>query len=303
MSLPNSGLPESVTTLYSQVMDWASDSRRTTSVPAVQTRKRRPNWRAIFIALTLLIVVAALVVWWLGRGDDDGSTPAVAASEPEDLPDDDASAEDDADDADADDESTGAEADGESEGFSTPGVTTLTTVPISTTTFTVEAPENAEDFGPSTLNARSTVSTVGLDEVTFGLTVAAAQEAAGTALVSVTSGSGCYHVVPTDAPEGIVFLVHAGTIERVDINSGPITTRSGVGIGTPEETVVDLFGDSLLRSQRPDGTVDLIFVPRDEADAKFRVVFNIHEGKVRAYKSGRFPQVLTPTGCETLEDG
>jgi len=268
---------------------------------AVQTRKRRPNWRAIFIALTVLIVVAALVVWWLGRGDGDDSTPAVAVSEPED-PSDDASAEDDTDEADADDESAGEEADSESEGYSTPGVTTLTTLPITTTTFTIEVPENAEDFGTSTLRARSTVSTVGLDEVTFGLTVAAAQEAAGTALVPVTSGSGCYHVVPTDAPEGIVFLVHAGTIERVDINSGPITTRSGVGIGTPEERVVELFGDSLLRSQRPDGTVDLILVPRDEADAKFRVVFNIHEGKVRAYKSGRFPQVLTPTGCETSED-
>ena len=109
----------------------------------------------------------------------------------------------------------------------------------------------------------------------------------------------CYHVVPHDAPEGIVFLVHEGTIERVDINSGSITTRSRVGVGSPESMVTDLFDDAIERQVRIDGTVDLVFVPHDPGDRDFRVVFNVSEGEVRAFKSGRLPQVMLDTGCES----
>ena len=143
------------------------------------------------------------------------------------------------------------------------------------------------------------MSTVGLDTVNFGMTVQQAQEAAGTLLVPIDSVGSCYHVVPHDAPEGIVFVVHSGTIERVDINSGPITTRSGIGVGTADDVVIQLFGDAIERSVRTDGTVDLIFVPSDAGDANFRVVFNTHEGQVRAFKSGRVPMIFTETGCET----
>ena len=143
------------------------------------------------------------------------------------------------------------------------------------------------------------MSTVGLDTVAFGMTVTEAQQAAGTVLVPAGPTGACYHVVPHDAPEGIVFLVSQGTIERVDINSGPITTRSGVGVGSPETMVTDLFGDSIERQVRVDGTVDLVFVPSDPGDRDFRVVFNVSEGQVRAFKSGRLPLVMSDTGCES----
>ena len=159
-------------------------------------------------------------------------------------------------------------------------------------------PPDADKFGPITLSERSTVSTVGLDEVNFGMTVQQAQTAAGVLLVPVAPISNCYRVVPYEGPEGIVFLVYDGTIERVDIIGGPITTRSGVGIGTSEETVVSIFGDSIKRSERSDGTVDLVFEPRDVGDRDFRVIFNVADGEVRAYKSGRVPQILAETGCE-----
>ena len=168
-----------------------------------------------------------------------------------------------------------------------------------TTTITTVPPKNPEQFGPPTLSARSTVSTVGLDTVHFGMTVADAQKAAGTVLVPAGPTGPCYHVVPHDAPEGIVFLVHEGTIERVDINSGSITTRSGVGVGSPESMVTDLFDDAIERQVRIDGTVDLVFVPHDPGDRDFRVVFNVSEGEVRAFKSGRLPQVMLDTGCES----
>ena len=275
--------------------------------------RRSPRWVPILVAVALVIVAVGGVIWWLGRdGGDDGDAPA-AADGTEEL-----SQGNEADEApavEADDGSTesastgsgstgsGGTGDGTATTSTSATRSTTTTVQATTTTITTVPPDNPDQFGPPRLSDRSTVSTVGLDEVHFGMTVADAQQAAGTVLVPAGPTGACYHVVPHDAPEGIVFLVHSGTIERVDINGGPITTRSGVGVGSPESMVTDLFGDQIEREVRVDGTVDLVFVPRDAGDQNYRVVFNISEGAVRALKSGRLPQVMQDTGCEALQEG
>ena len=259
----------------------------------------------ILVAVALVIVVVGGLIWWLGRDGGDGGDAPAAADDAEELSQDNEADEvpavDDDDDGSAESGSAedGSPEDGTTTTSTSATTSTTTTVQATTTTITTVPPDNPEQFGPPTLSNRSTVSTVGLDEVHFGMTVADAQQAAGTVLVPAGPTGACYHVVPHDAPEGIVFLVHAGTIERVDINSGPITTRSGVGVGSPESMVTDLFGDRIEREVRVDGTVDLVFVPRDAGDQNYRVVFNISEGAVRAFKSGRLPQVMLDTGCET----
>ena len=270
--------------------------------------RRSPRWSAILIAAALVILVVGGLIWWLGRGsDDDAATegPTDSTEEPAEA----AEPSEPAATGDGDSEG-GGEDDPEPSAATTDETTTTaatttttagstTTVEATTTTITTVPPDNPDQYGPPTLSNRSTVSTVGLDTVTFGMTVAEAQQAAGTVLVPAGPTGRCYHVVPHDAPEGIVFLVHEGTIERVDINSGPITTRSGVGVGSAETMVTDLFGDSIERQVRVDGTVDLVFVPSDPGDRDFRVVFNVSEGQVRAFKSGRVPQVMGDTGCES----
>ena len=269
----------------------------------------------ILVAVTLVIVGVAGVIWWLGRdAGDDGDAPAAAddtAEVSEDDGSDEQPAVDDAEQSeeapatsDAADASDVPDASDTPDTSASPTSTTAavtTTVPATTTTITTVPPENPGRFGPPSLSNESTVSTVGLDEVNFGMTVAAAQEAAGTVLVPAGPIGACYHVVPHDAPEGIVFLVHSGTIERVDVNSGPIMSRSGVGVGSPESMVTDLFGDQIEREVRVDGTVDLVYVPRDAGDQNYRVVFNVSEGAVRAFKSGRLPMVMLDTGCETSQ--
>ena len=258
--------------------------------------------------MAVAILVVGGLIWWLGRGsDDDGTTEGstdgteepAEANEPSEP-----AATGDADREGASDDASEASTPTTDETTTTTATSTTTTGPtttaaLTTTTITTVPPDDPDQFGPPTLSSRSTVSTVGLDTVTFGMTVAEAQQAAGTVLVPAGPTGRCYHVVPHDAPEGIVFLVYEGTIERVDINSGPVTTRSGVGVGSPETMVTDLFGDSIERQVRVDGTVDLVFVPSDPGDLNFRVVFNVSEGEVRAYKSGRFPQVMLDTGCES----
>ena len=273
--------------------------------------RRSPRWSAILIAAAVVILITGGLIWWLGRSSDDGTAEGTTDSTEEPA----GAAESSEPAATGDGDSAGGSENGagddpELSAATTDGTTTTTatatttagpttTVAATTTTITTVPPDNPDQYGPPTLSNGSTVSTVGLDTVTFGMTVTQAQQAAGTVLVPAGPTGRCYHAVPHDAPEGIVFLVHEGTIERVDINSGPVTTRSGVGVGSPETMVTDLFGDSIERQVRVDGTVDLVFVPSDPGDRNYRVVFNVSGGEVRAYKSGRVPQVMLDTGCES----
>ncbi len=269
--------------------------------------QRSPRWSAILIAAAVVILISGGIIWWLGRSSDDGTAEGAPDSTEEPAEATESSEPAAPGDGDSGNGSGGgpepSAATTDATSTTTASTTTTagptTTVAATTTTITTVPPDDPDQYGPPTLGNRSTMSTVGLDTVHFGMTVADAQQAAGTVLVPAGPTGRCYHVVPHDAPEGIVFLVYEGTIERVDINSGPITTRSGVGVGSPETMVTDLFGDSIERQVRVDGTVDLVFVPSDPGDRNYRVVFNVSGGEVRALKSGRLPQVMLDTGCES----
>jgi len=247
----------------------------------------------IIMLVTLIVIVGAalFVVTW--SGDDGGeatvaSTTTVAASTTSTTP-----------------------------TTSTTSAPTTTTIPVecsneptdnaetsdASTTTTTEAAESdgEETEAPTTtvlnLGTNDSISTVGLGEVTFGMTVAQAQVAAGTDLINCAPTSDCYRVTPAQGPEGISFLVTESTIERVDIVAGPLTTRSGIGIGSPEDDIMNLFGDQIETQVNDDSSVDLIFVPQDESDAEFRVIFTIRDGVVETFRSGRIPQVTVQNPC------
>ena len=263
-------------------------------------RKLRPtivavNPRSIIAILVTLIVIlsAALFVMSWGGDDGDGETATDTTT------------------------TTLATTTTTTEAPTTTSTTT-TTIPVdcvvdgtgddtaasTTTTTTTEAPADEDDTDGTTttsiapnLGPNDSVSTVGLGEVDFGMTVRQAEAAAGTTLIPCGPVGECYRVTPAVAPEGISFLVTAGTIERVDIASGPITTRSGVGVGTDQDRIIELFGDQIETAINDDSSVDLIFVPQDEQDAQFRVIFTIRDGVVETFRSGRVPQVTVQDPC------
>lgn len=226
---------------------------------------RRVPWGSIAGLLIFLIILIGGAVWFLSGDDGDADEAEVTAG-------------------------------------STTTTTTTTTLGPTTTPAptTSEVPESAADLGPPTLSVNSTVSTVGLDTVEFGMTVARAQIAAGAYMAPTGPIGDCYTVLPDGGPNGVTFTVLNSTIERVDIDAGSITTRSGIGIGTREEVITDLFGDQLERAVNDDGTVDLIFVPTDPGDADFRVVFTISNGAVLRFRSGRMPGILDAAPCMSV---
>jgi len=179
--------------------------------------------------------------------------------------------------------------------------TTTVVTPAATTTFDptlIGTLPPVEDLGSPTLGYLSTVSTVGLDAVIFGMTANSAQRAAGTRFTPITPVGECYLATPDDAPAGITFWVVAGTVERVDIDTTEITTRSGAGIGNTEGRIVDMFGERIQTSPLPDGSGNLLaYVPRDESDKIFRVMFQSDGEQITRFWSGRLPWAEELGGC------
>ena len=181
------------------------------------------------------------------------------------------------------------------------GESTTTSVPADTTTTTAIADSTDSDpdaaTGP-TLGRNSSLSTVGLDTITFGLTVNQAERASGHDLIACDAVTECYRVTPDGAPAGISFVVDESTIERVDIvDDSPITTLSGAGIDSTDDELDELFGDQLERVDLGGGRTDVVFVPADENDQDFRVVFTTLDGVVESLRSGRVPLVLETEAC------
>lgn len=175
--------------------------------------------------------------------------------------------------------------------------TTDSTPSDSTTTTVASGPTTTVDLGEPTLTDASTVSTVGFDTVTFGLTVRSAEAAAGTPLIPQGPVGDCYVVVPDDGPDGVSFVVTAGTIERVDVAGGTNTTRSGLGIGTPQQRVIDAFPERISVTTSATGST-LTFTPADEADQEFRVIFETDGTTVTSFRSGRVPTVEPTLACQ-----
>ncbi|HEX7095435.1 MAG TPA: hypothetical protein VF183_06100 [Acidimicrobiales bacterium] len=174
-----------------------------------------------------------------------------------------------------------------------------TTSVDATSTTSLPSTTPPPDLGELTLDESSSVTTAGLDTVIFGMTVAEAERAAGARLVpdeTFVGGPSCSVVRPEPGPSGVTFTVANGRIERVDIRPpSTIGTRSGARIGTTVAQLRELFGDQLRASQSQPSAYE--FVPRDEADAAFRVVFETDGDTVTAFRAGRVALVASPLPC------
>lgn len=181
---------------------------------------------------------------------------------------------------------------------------TTTAPPPTATTTTVEASTTTET-PPSTLPpSKPFVTTVGLAGVIVGMTVEEAEETSGFKLVGELDpdvSEVCYFVTPTEASglTGVSYMVYQDAIARVDISPpSQTTTRSGVGIGVDSDLLFELFPGQI--EEAPQFTIDglaLMYVPKDEVDADYRIIFDIEEGRVAAYRSGILPPIGFGEGC------
>ena len=186
----------------------------------------------------------------------------------------------------------------------TTSTTTTTTSPTSTTPIdpaVLGTLPPITGLGPPTLDRSSTISTVGIDRVTFGMTVEAAQWAAGTQFTPVTPRGECFLATPDDAPTGLTFWIVDSTVERVDVDTPAITTRSGFGLGDTEEQIFAKWPDRIRAEPMADGSGNLlVYVPEDVSDRQFRVIFQTDGKQVIRFWSGRLPWAGWLHGCTQL---
>lgn len=170
--------------------------------------------------------------------------------------------------------------------------TASTTPPSGPTTSLGAAPP---ELDMPKLTDASTVTTAGIGPLTFGMTVALAQPAIGTRLLTEsgrTPSGECYYVKPERGPVGLFMMVSKSTIERLDIKSGSVKTRSGLGIGTTLEQL-----KTALKEQLQINGNTAVFVPTSANDANYRVIFETDGTTVTSYRAGKVPEVSNPVGC------
>jgi len=161
-----------------------------------------------------------------------------------------------------------------------------------------EATTTTTALGPPTLDASSAVTTAGIGDVAFGMSLAEAQRAAGSLVVPIDDDhdpDGCYVATLDQGPSGLRLTFSVGVFERLDVVEGAVSTLSGAGIGDTTAQLDDLFGDSLEGGTDIDGNQVLTFVPTDESDEGTLIIFTIADDRVTELRSGRRP--IVETGC------
>ncbi|WP_419864514.1 hypothetical protein [Candidatus Poriferisodalis sp.] len=217
------------------------------------------RWRVLAAALAAAMLVSAC---GLLSDDDTDATTTTAA--------------DDAMMSDADDEPT----------------TVVTAAP----TTTAAGDAMAEDEAGPDVTPESKLSTAGLGPVQIGHSLEDARTAAGALMIAVPGGSdACRYYTVQNGPEGVRFLAVNAEIVRVDIESGPITTISGYGIGSTRSEIIEAFGD---RIEDGPGLSAIQYAPVDAPDIDKRVVWEVDEsGAVISLRAGRLPHIEPRVAC------
>lgn len=170
----------------------------------------------------------------------------------------------------------------------TADLATATPVPPTATPVTIATPTVSVQLADTAFTNRSKVTTAGIDEVIFGTDALIAAELASTQWIGYPDSTipECFIVLPANGPDGIEFWVWAKNVERFDITQPALRTRSGYGVGTQLAQLQQELGDLITVEDQPDGTQWATFTPADAGD-QYRLLFEVEDGLVTRYRSGR----------------
>jgi hypothetical protein len=88
-------------------------------------------------------------------------------------------------------------------------------------------------------------------------------------------------------------MVIDGKISRIDVDNPNVTTPSGARIGYTEKQIYELYPGQ-IRSE-PHGYIAaghyLSFIPKDQEDSNYRIIFETNGNRVITMRSGKLPDV------------
>lgn len=144
-----------------------------------------------------------------------------------------------------------------------------------------------------------TIRLDGVGPLTFGMSLAEARAALGDSLASAPRDGSCGFAVPLGAPPGVRFMVEAGRVVRVDVDSSGVRTAAGAEVGASEADARSRYPDGLrvqAHKYDPKGRY-LIVLGSAPADSSRRLIFETDGQRVVRYRAGITPAVEYVEGC------
>jgi hypothetical protein len=158
-------------------------------------------------------------------------------------------------------------------------------------------------FGSASLAAADAVYCVSPHAyrgVETGMSVSEAAAAYGSPLSPpgdvLSSGTDCHYVTPEGEAGTVHFMVIGEKITRIDIASPEIRTRRGVGIGSSESEVLEVYGERVEVSLHPYTGPRGHYLTVEFEDGH-AVIFETDGSKVERYRIGMQPWVRWIEGC------
>lgn len=107
-----------------------------------------------------------------------------------------------------------------------------------------------------------------------------------------------YPAVGAGVPENVGVMVVKGTIVRIDVDTGAVTTDDGAKIGDSEDRIKNIYGDDVTVSpHKYNPGWHYMTVLGDSASAGRAIVFETDGKKVTRYRAGELPEVQWVEGC------
>jgi uncharacterized membrane protein len=129
--------------------------------------------------------------------------------------------------------------------------------------------------------------------VRIGMTIAEAEAALGSPFdAAVDSGECVFRQTPA-APTGVLFMLIAGRVARIDVTSFDVRTDRGAGVGDSEMAVQDAYGTNVAVTPHKYNDGHYLTVPAGD----HRIVFETDGQWVTRYRVGRLPEIGWVEGC------
>ena len=146
--------------------------------------------------------------------------------------------------------------------------------------------------------AGASMQLTGIGPISLGMT---AEEAGSAAGIAFTGGDpGCAVVGVDGDPNSPLFTLRDQRVTVIQIYGNGQQTPSAVGVGTAEADVVATYGQQIETQPSPDGDPNkklLVFVPSDEIDKQYRLVFEVANGAVTSVRTGLTGFVIDRPTC------
>ncbi len=114
------------------------------------------------------------------------------------------------------------------------------------------------------------------------------------------SGTPCFVSSIQGDPYSPVFTFRDGVVAVIQVFTPGQLTPSNIGIGSTEGDVLAAYGQQIESQPSPDGNPEkklLIFVPQDEGDQLYRLVFELQNDMVISLRTGLAEFAVADPGC------